>query len=346
LRNIKVKGFLLVFFLASLIFLALPRQVEAQIYEDFTTYTEINDGSNHINLIGTNHIDSTLKRNDDNCSLFYDYGTAYFENFTHYLDIRVNQKGNSDFAFLWALSNDLDDWKGLLDNSKTALGIGAYDSYDNPYVLSIREVHSGVQYISDWTTAQINIWYYLIIRKTGTAFTMEAFSDSGRTTSVYNFSLTLQANHKFKYVFGCMSYNSGNDIQSDHDIENLALVSPLRAITFYYTDYGTFRLNCSNVSNGTTNIYTYNDTIEFSALPFNATCLFLNFTYGASYNDTNPYNYTVTSNETVWCLFEDPPYGKLAPPVVGVSVQVLFIGACVLAGFLAIPFFLIRRKKR
>ena len=117
-------------------------------------------------------------------------------------------------------------------------------------------------------------------------------------------------------------------------------------VTFYFTEGGQFRLDGEILTNGTQ--YEYENgsivTFEFQALPYNASWLFVNFTWDSSYNDTNPYafNETIYSNMTVWCIFQDPPYGKLG---VKTNIPVLFVGACLVAGLIAFVLILSRKKK-
>lgn len=81
-------------------------------------------------------------------------------------------------------------------------------------------------------------------------------------------------------------------------------------VTFKFNEGGIFRVDNATVSNGSSNEYGNGIVIELCAIPQNSSWVFVSFNWTGGSATTNPYDYTVTSNDTVWCYFEDPPAWK------------------------------------
>jgi len=88
-------------------------------------------------------------------------------------------------------------------------------------------------------------------------------------------------------------------LQIDYEIEKYY-------VTFYNNTGGIFVVNNDTISNGTTNEYVVNTTIELVGAVDNSSYVFLNFNWTSGYNETNTYDYTIISNATIWCNFDEP----------------------------------------
>ncbi len=189
--------------------------------EDFTTYTEL-DPNNHITIFGTNHVDATITRNED-AYLYKDKGAGYFEDFEHKVDFKVASTSTvNSVAGIWAVTNDVNDVTGLRLAGKTVIVVKFHHNDATHQAIHLQELYGGTEY----TTCSIqpyNTWYYLTIKKIGTALTCKIYSDSARTNILATLSLTLHGNWNFRYIFGAISDNTGNAYQTDVDIENLNL---------------------------------------------------------------------------------------------------------------------------
>jgi hypothetical protein len=190
--------------------------------EDFTTYTKV-DANNHIGLVGTNHVDFQDYRNED-AYLYKDKGTEHFTDFTHLLDGRINSHSGNNLAYIWMLSNDVDDVKGLSDAHKNFIIVRFY--YYSGFYFSIEEFYwdgSTEQEYNAYHSATAGTWYYLKIIKSGTSLKAEAYSDAARTNKLWECSLTLHDSGSKRYIFVCNTWNSGSAYYGDEDIENLDL---------------------------------------------------------------------------------------------------------------------------
>lgn len=188
--------------------------------EDFTTYTEV-DPNSHIDLVGTNHIDCTVRKNED-AYLYKDKGVGHFTDFEHLIDLKMNVVPAGSQAGCWALTNYVNDYRGLINAGKTAIVVLPVRKTAGPYWVYLIELYGGVEYF-DYYEGSSGTWYYLKIKKDGRAFTCKIYSDSERTSLLGILSLILHGDWDFRYVFAVLSDNVNIDAGVDNDIENLDL---------------------------------------------------------------------------------------------------------------------------
>lgn len=200
--------------------------------EDFTTYTEV-DPNNHIALQGTNHIDATVTRNED-AYLYKDKGNNHFGDFEHKIDIRIPSAAAADsWIAHWVLNNNVDDIYGNRTAGKTQIYTASYRGSGTMQTMYIVEDYAKANYYHQ-LQALVATWYYLTIKKAGTALTCKIYSDSARTTLLTTLSLVLHADHKFRYIYATNSHNDNQSYQMDADIENLDLQEPAVGRSFGY----------------------------------------------------------------------------------------------------------------
>ena len=195
--------------------------------QDYTTFTEV-DPNSHLALVGTDHLDFDAYMNED-CYLYKDYGVDYFGDFEHKVDMKASPIDSDSLGVFWLLSNDIDDVKGLQDASKTAIHVCLTESAGFKMIL-VTEEYNGMSYKTAWMSGVADTWYYLTITKSGTSLIVNIYSDSARTNLLSFLPLTLHADHKFRYLFGCNTWNSGDAKVCTFDIENLLLTPYLPAI--------------------------------------------------------------------------------------------------------------------
>lgn len=202
-------------------------------YEDFTTYTEV-DPNSHIGLVGTDHIDFVAYGNED-AYLYKDKGSGHFTDFEHLIDAKLSTAyGSYVPAFFWALTNNINDMKGISDANQHA--IGALMSDESPqYWLRIWETYLGTRYWSTPYVISSGTWYYLEIIKSGTNFQCKIYSDPARTSLITTLSLTMHADPSFQYVFASNTYNKGTAYTVTLDIENLDLQEEGEIYTEYHS---------------------------------------------------------------------------------------------------------------
>jgi len=189
-------------------------------YEDFTTYTEV-DPNAHISKTA-NHIDHDCYDNED-AYVYADKGVNHFGNFAHLIEITSDFLQGDVRGGTWALANDLDDLRGLLLANKTVITLTCDYIAGVGYQLRLYEFYNGTAYYDDWTGPAAATKYYLTLEKAGTALTCKIRTGSHTGTLQDTLTLTLHANHTFRYVFGCITYNEAVNIHQNIDIDNLDL---------------------------------------------------------------------------------------------------------------------------
>ena len=186
-------------------------------YEDFTTFTEVDVAGDRIQKTA-NHIDHRAER-DETTYLYKDYGAAHFDDFEHKIKVKAVSSDNGGFSFVWMLANDLGNYKALNDASKTAIGLSFY--YTTSLQVKLEETYSSVMY-GDPNIAGFDLgdWIYAKLVKSGTSLTCFLYSDSGYSTLVDTLSLSLHADHSFRYLYGCNTYNDSSNYYLNSDIED------------------------------------------------------------------------------------------------------------------------------
>lgn len=194
-------------------------------YEDFTTYTEV-DEDGDITVTATKSDVSTMRR-DALSYVKYDYGASYFGDFEHYVDIHLgaNCAQYSSIA-IWSLTttstnNTIQD---CLDNDD---GFGVYIYHTNVFgTIGL--------YINDYTNDNsdnysglvVNTSYYLIVSRSGTTATCKIYSSSGRDAGdlVDTISITCNSTAQ-RYLFVTMSREGSTATEAVLDCytENLDL---------------------------------------------------------------------------------------------------------------------------
>jgi len=207
-------------------------------YEDFTdgSWVEI-DPNEHIDLVGKNHIDHRAYGNEFAC-LYKDKGVGYFKDFEHLVQFKSGVgTGRDDRCVVWALANvieDMDSWNATPD---PAIYVRTWD-FNYVRTLSLIEHYGGNSYENSKSYLTVGAWYYLTIKKEGCTLICKIYSDPARTTLVATLSLTLHANHSFRYIYACNTTNNGDSDYVDVDIENLDLQEAQKAILKLDFDLG------------------------------------------------------------------------------------------------------------
>lgn len=190
--------------------------------QDFLTYTEV-DPNGRI-TVAKNKIDAFLAR--DEIAYLHSgnlFGVDHFGNFEHLVKATMQSKtANPSTVSCYMLSNDLGDEKGLSDANKTFINVRLNNNSDGDEFVALFTRHAGATR-SDNFAAALATPYYLTIKKVGTALTCMIYSDATRETLLATLSVVCHADHKYRYVFGCASLNTGTAGRLDADIEDLDL---------------------------------------------------------------------------------------------------------------------------
>lgn len=215
------------------------------VYEDFTDYVEVDTGNDRIQRTA-NHVDHGATRNEDTY-LYKDYGVGRFADFAHKVKVRGTFTVDHQYGVVWMLANAVNDQYGLHISSETYVCITMCRAGGSGYIY-MTEGYDGVRYYTypNWGSAVTNVWYYLLIEKSGTDLTCKIYSDSEYTDLLVTLSLTLHGDWSFRYVYACNTFNDGDgEYVMDNDIENLDLQEP----DFYFLNYSD--VGCNSTMLGT-----------------------------------------------------------------------------------------------
>ncbi|KKN78432.1 hypothetical protein LCGC14_0349640 [marine sediment metagenome] len=204
--------------------------------QDFTTYTEV-DPNSRIAVSASRVTWTGITANED-AYVYRDFGVKHFAgNFVSYLTINTTASAQTSEMFPWAMTNSLDDIKGIADASGNLLCVRLTNpSSPDELRIVIQEYYGGTQAESAaFYTLTRGTNYYLKIRRdedVGTygTFYCDVFPNSSRVAgeALANLTITLHAAKiDYRYVHGAITRdNNVNNTQSGYsqDLQVINLV--------------------------------------------------------------------------------------------------------------------------
>lgn len=195
-------------------------------YENWLDYIEVDIVADRIQRTGipSNHIDHDAW-NDEITYVYKDFGAAHFGDFEHFVDTYIaSASATYTYGSPWTLANAIGDMQALIGG--TFIGVWVRQKTLGLFEIQLRERHAGNWYECNKTVA-VTTWLYLRVKKVGTAFTVRIWTNSadrdanniGAGSYVGQCSLTLQADHTFRYLYPANTYNSGFNKHIIYDVE-------------------------------------------------------------------------------------------------------------------------------
>ena len=196
---------------------------ESNVYEDFTTFTEM-DAYNELSIINSTEIQfvdwgRNAPAQPNGIGIYYDYGadkfTSTFEIWIDvYIDDYVDTASSARSAIItladtpYCRAELTDGWLVYIQDGGT-----------NQWEIRLTERHnsaSSTGIASDWDLAE-DTWYYFIFSGDGTSIYGKVYDDSGRTSLIGSSSLVLNDNaDSFSTLSLLNNYaNTGGDDDTD-----------------------------------------------------------------------------------------------------------------------------------
>ena len=199
-------------------------------YEDFTTYSEVDSGTDITVTSSRVTWDTMTKAAQSWVAL--DKGEDQFSgNFTHEFEVYVSAfSGSGATAFVWALADSANYFQAIDDASGSEFGIQIYGGEVGDERLVLVEVDGGTFYSATQINIALSTLYYVTVwRNTavgtyGTLY-LAVYTDESKETQVGSTqSLTLQSSLKqFDYVYGLSSSGKTGTITTTAYVQNLNL---------------------------------------------------------------------------------------------------------------------------
>ena len=325
-----IKKFVVIVFCFCLFFsfnVYIPIVYAGSGFEDLTAYTEF-DVNNVWEQTVTRNTATNLRR-DDVSYLYDDKGVDYFGDFEHLIDFQIIDEEDNCVLGIWLVSNEYGSAEDIVDGFLLWYHEASGNPYEDPRLFLSKKV-DGVWTHDLYEMVSYNTHLYLTIERSGTTLTCKIYSDSDRTDLLDTLTLMGVVTTTWRYIEAGYSWETANGLGEklvSGYVQNLDLQVVVEyTVTFYYGYGGVFRVNGTTVTNGSSNVYNSSDVLELSGLPHNSSFVFKCFNWSSSFNGSNPYNLTVLSNLTVWCMFK--PYRV----TIGLLFSTVFIVvACIVA---------------
>ena len=134
--------------------------------EDFTTYTEVDNGAD-ISKTASKITATAARSRQDQFYVYKDMGAGFFDgDFTHQFEIEFSSVGGNSVVAFWMLSNSVKDFYGVVNGSEDGIVFNLYD--DNPGEdLSLKVVENGSATTDTWSNPgpQASTTYYITITR-------------------------------------------------------------------------------------------------------------------------------------------------------------------------------------
>lgn len=184
--------------------------------EDFTTYTEYDEG-NDITVTTDRLTLTNLDTDADTFWVYDDKGAAHFDaDFEHLEKVYLSSTATNCHCVHWMLANDVGDLKDIKDASGSCLAAFWYDSGSE--LILAYEVDAGTAYSDASSALSLSTVYYLEIERDeavgtyGTLYiriaTTDYYGNGGNLVDTLSVALHT-AKRDFRYVYGVTGYDSG-----------------------------------------------------------------------------------------------------------------------------------------
>lgn len=273
--------------------------------ENFTTYTET-DPNSHITITDATHITFVAYENEE-ARIYKEKGVNHFStDFKQKVDARfieyamVNKRGG-----FWALTNDVDDLKGLRDGDKDYLAATFRIFATGSMRLYIEEGYEG-SVAEDYVAVSNNTWYYLLIERASSNFTCKIYTNASQRDvegppDVDTLSIALQAVVPYRYIFASITYNSGTSVSFSMYVATLAL-----EYSYQYTLKGVYEEESGDWLGTAVNVTVYFTTIE-GAFTFEVNGAYVYRCYQKPeyfrFNTTSPREYWLSDTEDTATIY-------------------------------------------
>jgi len=181
-----------------------------------------------IDIITDHHVNFRCDRNGVQAWLYRDRGAGYYTDFACNIDFELQSTdGNMTLYYPWVLANlidSMDDLRGSTD----FIYVYWTESSAGAYRLRVRE-ESGGTFTDEYVAATPPQWFYLIIKKYGTSFKAEVYSDAARTNLLTTLELTLHSDWDFRYNYACNTFIDNDavvGVGQNHDYHFRKYVDP------------------------------------------------------------------------------------------------------------------------
>ncbi len=180
--------------------------------QDFTTYTKV-DPNGRFTVTVPKIVCAGLTAQED-AYIYKDKGAAFFDgNFVHNITVKATAVTQDGRFYTWALTNSIDDMKGIEDANANYLAVFLFGVSGVPRI-ELFESDGGALHGDEYIGALNTDYFLSIVRNEsvgsfGTIYCY-IYSDVARTTLIDTLSVSLHTSKKdFRYIFGANTRNSG-----------------------------------------------------------------------------------------------------------------------------------------
>lgn len=202
------------------------------IYEDFTSYTEVDEGNDVTVDSATKVSWAALYSRAETAYLYKDKGAAHFDgDFTHKFETYTSELKNTSLNVHWMLANIIGDSASVIVGNEDALQLFVYSAQFNGISGFYLRIYEGGTPITDiWAGGSLSVLYFIeIVRdddgganNTGriTAY-IRTGSHSGALQDTLVVDCSVGEQNDFRYMYGMATQDDGAGVVSGGYTQNL-----------------------------------------------------------------------------------------------------------------------------
>jgi len=199
----------------------LDLQSTAGDYEDFTTYTQVDDDNKTV--VSATTVIATNMRRDGTGYVYKDFGVDYFDgDFTHLFEANHSNTDVSGLAAVYELTNDIDQLTPLITDDKNLVSI----YFSGTVLLYVNLIDTGVQNSDSAAIAEDTLYYITVIRDddggTNNTGRYTVYIRTGSHAGVLVDTLSVDAlaggQYDYRYVFAFSALESGSVPEREIDV--------------------------------------------------------------------------------------------------------------------------------
>jgi hypothetical protein len=193
-------------------------------YEDFTTYTEVDEDSDITITSSTLITVSTMIRNVTSY-VYKDFGVDYFGNFEVWTDAEITAAQSTASVTILGMSNSTSNMtEGGMDSGNSGISLRMYYGNDGKYYLSLKDWSNNNRddNVQDNNPGKV----YWVLERNGTTLTAVGYTDIARTNVLCSLSIASAAT-AWRYLITLSSRQASTfgSAQWSGTVENLVIIS-------------------------------------------------------------------------------------------------------------------------
>lgn len=175
--------------------------------EDFTTYTEVDGGSDNVTIVDATQIDFTDLSRVEETYVYKDFNVGHFGDFEHLPSAKITARNTLGRAIVYVLANIVDDGLAVRNDDGISLQFlhATGPSQNQLYLQHFASGSATNDFFQPWV---VGTRYWFTLSRSGSTITCKIYDDVDRTNLLDTLSVLGDAT-TYRYYYPLSTFNSG-----------------------------------------------------------------------------------------------------------------------------------------